>query len=45
MNTKNCRKFKGEIENYLKKSRSNFEYTIDSVFSELNFDNLVKSRF
>jgi len=37
MNTKNCRKFKGEIENCLKKRRSNFEFTIDSVFSELNF--------
>ena len=37
MSTKNCRKFKGEIENYLKKNRSNFESTIDSVFSELNF--------
>jgi len=37
MSTKNCRKFKGDIENYLKKSRSNFESTIDGVFSDLNF--------
>ena len=37
MNTTNCKKFKGEIENYLSNGLQNFESKIDGAFSALNF--------
>lgn len=35
--TTNCRKFKGEIENYLINGQNNFELKIDNAFSSLSF--------
>ncbi len=37
MNTTNCKKFKGEIENYLRNGQNNFESKIDNTFSSLKF--------
>jgi len=37
MNTRNCKKFKGEIEGYLVKVKNIFESRIDRAFSMLNF--------
>ena len=35
MNTTNCKKFKGEIENYLSNGLHNFESKINGAFSAL----------
>lgn len=37
MSTTNCKKFKGEIENYLSNGLHNFESKIDGAFSALKF--------
>ena len=37
MHTTNCRKFKGEIENYVSKEKNIFESKIDRAFSMLKF--------
>lgn len=37
MCTTNCKKFKGEIENYLLSGKNNFDSTIDRAFSRLKF--------
>jgi hypothetical protein len=37
MSSMNCKKFKGEIENYLKNGLPNFESKIDDSLSALNF--------
>ncbi len=37
MSTTNCKKFKGEIENYLSNGFHNFESKIDGAFSALKF--------
>jgi len=37
MHTTNCRKFKGEIENYLAKEKNIFDSRIDRAFRMLNF--------
>ncbi len=37
MNTTNCKKFKGEVENYLRNGQNNIESKIDSAFSSLKF--------
>ncbi len=37
MSTTNCKKFKGEIENYLRNGIHNFESKIDRAFSALKF--------
>ena len=36
MYTTNCKKFKGEIENYLCKSQHNFDSKIKNIFATLN---------
>ena len=37
MSITNCKKFKGEIENYLRKGQNNIDSKIQSVFSSLKF--------
>ncbi|MCD6569438.1 MAG: hypothetical protein J7L53_01915 [Deltaproteobacteria bacterium] len=37
MHTTNCRRFKGEIENYVSKEKNIFESKIDRAFSMLKF--------
>jgi len=37
MFTTTCKKFKGEIENYLRNGQNNIESKIDSAFSSLKF--------
>lgn len=37
MSTTNCRKFKGEIESYLKNTQNNIESRFDNAFSSLHF--------
>ena len=37
MNTTNCKKFKGEIENYIGNGQNNLESKIDNAFSSLKF--------
>jgi hypothetical protein len=35
MNTTKCKKFKGEIENYLRNSQNDFDLKIDHAFCSL----------
>ena len=37
MSTTNCRKFKGEIESYLRNTQNNIESRIDNAFFSLHF--------
>lgn len=41
MSTADCKKFKGEIENYLRNDQKNFDSKIDSVFSSLRVRTLL----
>ncbi len=41
MSAADCKKFKGEIENYLRSDRENFDSEIDDVFSFLRIRTLL----